>query len=272
MRSIVSTYTLLPPTNSNITTNRITRYFRISRISAHTLVGVMTVSLVFPLANKSLKLWLIKWWCKRLLAAFNLRVTSHGHIPTQNQVMTNSMIIANHISWTDIHALNSIVPLRFIAKSEIISWPVFGYLARKSNALFIDRGKRQDAARIIDITSRSLMDGDNLCIFPEGTTTDGTTMMPFKSSILQAAIQANATIHPVAIRYPGHNGSANTSMAYAGETTMKESMQQILFQKNPIVELHFLAPIYTAELSENAKDRRKLTLHIEHLIKQKLSL
>jgi 1-acyl-sn-glycerol-3-phosphate acyltransferase len=60
-------------------------------------------------------------------------------------------------------------------------------------------------------------------------------------------------------------------MAYAGETTMKESMQQILLQKTPVVELHFLAPIDTADLSEIAKDRRKLTLQIEHLIKQKLS-
>lgn len=271
MRSAVSTYTLPPLTNNTISTNRITRYFRISRISAHTLVGVMTVSLVFPLASNSFKLRLIKWWCKQLLAAFNLRVTTHGYIPNKSQAMTNTMIVANHISWTDIHALNSIVPLRFIAKSEIKSWPVFGYLARKSNVLFIDRGKRQDAARIVNITSRSLMEGDNLCLFPEGTTTDGTTMMPFKSSIIQAAIQANATIHPVAIRYPSSNGSANIGIAYAGETTMKESMQQILLQKYPVVELHFLAPIATVELPEEDKDRRKLTLHIEQLIKEKLN-
>jgi 1-acyl-sn-glycerol-3-phosphate acyltransferase len=272
MWSDVSTYTLPPIINYNISTNRITRYFRISRISVHTLVGVMTVSLIFPLASKALKLCLVKWWCKQLLMAFNLRVTSHGHIPLQTQTITNTMIVANHISWTDIHALNSIIPLRFIAKSEIKSWPVFGYLARKANVLFIDRDKRHDAARIVHITSKSLLDGDNLCIFPEGTTTDGTKMMPFKSSIIQAAIQAQATIHPVAIRYPNHDGSANTEMAYAGETTMKESMQQILMQKNPIIELYFLAPISTVELSENDKDRRKLTQYIENLIKEKLSL
>jgi 1-acyl-sn-glycerol-3-phosphate acyltransferase len=182
------------------------------------------------------------------------------------------MIVANHISWTDIHALNSIIPLRFVAKSEIKRWPVFGYLARKANVLFIDRDKRHDAARIVHITSKSLLDGDNLCIFPEGTTTDGTKMMPFKSSIIQAAIQAKATIHPVAIRYPSHNGSANIEMAYAGETTMKESMQQILMQKNPVIELHFLTPISTVELSEKDIDRRTLTLHIENLIKEKLNL
>ena len=272
MLSAVSTDILPLNTNNTVTTNRITRYFRISRVSAHTLIAVVTVTFVFPLASKSLKMRLTKWWCKQLLAAFNLRISSHGHIPHQHQAMSSTMIVANHISWSDIHALNSIVPLRFIAKSEIKNWPVFGYLANKADVLFIDRDKRQDAARIVHLTSSSLIEGDNLCLFPEGTTTDGTKMKPFKSSIIQAAIHAKATIHPVAIRYPGRNGSANTSIAYAGDTTMKESLQQLLLQQNPAVELHFLMPIATAELSETTKDRRKLTRHIEQLIKEKLSL
>ncbi|NOU24634.1 MAG: 1-acyl-sn-glycerol-3-phosphate acyltransferase [Methylotenera sp.] len=245
-----------------------TRYFRISRIVTHTLVGVIIASLVFPIASKSLKNKLIKWWCRRLLAIFNLRITSHGHIP--HPTMSGAMVVANHISWVDIHALNSIVPLRFIAKSEISKWPVFGYLAKKSNVLFIDRDKRQLATRIVTMTSKSLLEGDNLCIFPEGTTTDGTNILPFKSSIIQAAIQANASIHPVAIRYPSLDGSNNISMAYAGETTMIESIQQILLQKNPAVELHFLTPIITAGRSENAKGRRELTLSIQASIRQKL--
>jgi 1-acyl-sn-glycerol-3-phosphate acyltransferase len=186
--------------------------------------------------------------------------------------MTGAMFVANHISWMDIHALNSIISLRFIAKSEIKSWPILGYLAKKANVLFIDRDKRQETGRIVQMTSNSLSSGDNLCLFPEGTTTDGTKIMPFKSSIIQAAIHAKVTIHPVAIRYPGLNGKANTEMAYAGETTMRESMQQILKQRNPIVELHFLAPISTVELHENDKDRRKLTQQIEQQIKEKLSL
>ncbi len=251
-------------------TSRLTRYFRISRVAVHTLIGVITVSTVFPFASPVLKLRLIRWWNKRLLAAFNLRVTTHGHVPLNH--MAGMLFIANHISWVDVHALNSLVPLRFIAKSEISRWPIFGYLAKSADVLFIDRDKRKDAVRIVHITASSLAAGDNLCLFPEGTTTDGTTMMPFKSSIVQAAIHANATIHPVAIRYPNAQGGANTAMAYAGETTMKESMQQILLQQQPTVELHFLAPIATVNLSNDDKDRRKLTTLIEQTIKEKLGL
>jgi len=255
-----------------IPTNKITRYYRIGRIFTHTIAGVIIASSVLPLASKPLKLRIIKWWCTSLLAAFNIRVISHGHIPQAHESLKTTMFVANHISWTDIHALNSIVTLRFIAKSEIRSWPVFGYLTSKANALFIDRAKRQDAARIVNTAAQSLESGDNLCFFPEGTTTDGTEIKHFKSSLIQAAIQANATIYPVAIHYPNPNGSTNTGVAYAGETTMRESMLQILSQKHPVVELHFLAPIIIAELAEQDKDRRVLTQHIEYLIRNTLDL
>ncbi|MDI1362855.1 lysophospholipid acyltransferase family protein [Methylotenera sp.] len=253
-------------------TSRLTRYFRVSRIFLHTLLGITLAALVFPLSSKLFKLRLIKWWCRHLLEAFNIRLVSHGNLPPPYQTASNIMFVANHISWIDIHALNSIIPTRFIAKSDIQSWPVFGYLAKKSNVLFISREKRQDAARIVHATNRSLLDGDTLCLFPEGTTTDGTEVKPFKSSIMQGAIHANAVIWPVAFRYPLKDGSANTEIAYAGETTLIESIQLVLQQKETVVELHFLVPIATAELTDMDKDRRKLTLHIEHLIKDKLRL
>jgi 1-acyl-sn-glycerol-3-phosphate acyltransferase len=250
-------------------TNAITKYFRISRIIVHTLVGFFIAGLILPLSTKAARLKLVSWWCRHLLAAFNIRLTCQGDIPS-SFALTNTMFIGNHISWADIHALNSVVPVRFIAKSEIKDWPVFGYLAKKANALFIDRSKRHDAARIVDVTVQSLQAGDNLCLFPEGTTTDGTKMKPFKSSLIQAAIEAEATIWPVVIRYPRADGSVNTDVAYAGETTLPESMQAVLSQKYPVVELTFLRPIDVKTLK--TKDRRALTQHLEQLIRSELKL
>lgn len=248
-------------------TNAVTRYFRISRIIVHTLVGFFLAGLILPLVSKSTKLRFISWWCRHLLAAFNIRLISKGHIPPSFE-LTNTMFVGNHISWADIHALNSMVPVRFIAKSEIKDWPVFGYLARKANALFIDRSKRHDAARIVGMTVQSLREGDNLCLFPEGTTTDGTEMKSFKSSLIQAAIEAEATIWPVVIRYPRADGSVNTNMAYAGETTLPESMQAVLNQKHPLVVLTFLQPIDVKKLE--SKDRRQLTKYLEQVIRNEL--
>jgi 1-acyl-sn-glycerol-3-phosphate acyltransferase len=153
------------------------------------------------------------------------------------------MFLANHVSWTDIYALNSILPLQFIAKSDINNWPILGYLVRKSGTIFINRSNRKDTSRIVEMTTQRLLAGGNIGFFPEGTTTNGTSLAHFKSSIVQAAINAKAQLRPVAIRYQLPNGGINTKMAYAGEMTLGKSMMHVLKQKNPTVELHFLMPI-----------------------------
>lgn len=215
--------------------------------------------------NKASKQSLIKWWCGGLVRAFHIKVIISGNLPPTSTC--GAMFVANHISWVDIHALNSQIALRFIAKAEIKNWPIFGYLAQKADALFIDRGKRQVAGEIVGITSASLAEGDNLCFFPEGTTTDGKQVLAFKSSVLQAAINANTTVWPVAIRYVNLDGSINTEMAYAGETDLMESMLQIIKQKNALVELHFLPPIHAS-----TQNRRDLTQQAYDAIVAKLAL
>jgi 1-acyl-sn-glycerol-3-phosphate acyltransferase len=245
--------------------NSLTRIYRISRILIHTFTGLTIAAFMLPIISKNTKLSLIRWWCRGLLRAFNIKVETFGDLPASN--IRGIMFVANHISWSDIHALNSLIPLRFIAKSDIKNWPVFGYLVQKADTLFIDRNKRQDAGRIVETTAESLMAGDNLCFFPEGTTSEGSLVLPFKSSVLQAAISANTQVWPVAIKYVNADGSINVAMAYAGETTLIESMQQVLMQKNPVVELHFLTPIAT-----HGQNRRDITLTAYQAIVAKLTL
>lgn len=210
----------------------------------------------------------MQWWCKQLLAAFNLRVDVIGIAPEYSPAFLNNMLIANHVSWADVHALNSILPLRFIAKSEIKHWPIFGYLVRCANTLFIDRNKKHDAQRTAQLVTERLLAGDNIGLFPEGTTTDGTELKPFKSSLMQAAIDAKSTIWPVVVRYKTAYGAVDTSLAYAGETTLFASMQQMLKQKQPVLDLYFLPPI----LAIHFNDRRTLTLQIEGQIRKILAL
>lgn len=243
----------------------IIRIYRILRIFFHTITGLIIAAAILPMLNKASKQSLIKWWCGGLLRAFHIKVITSGNLPPTST--SGVMFVANHVSWADIHALNSQIALRFIAKAEIKNWPVFGYLAQKTDALFIDRGKRQIAGKIVGITATSLAEGDNLCFFPEGTTTDGKQVLAFKSSVLQAAINANTTVWPVAIRYVNLDGSINTEMAYAGETGLVESMQQIIKQRNAVVELHFLTPIHA-----NNQNRRDLTQQTYDAIVTKLAL
>jgi 1-acyl-sn-glycerol-3-phosphate acyltransferase len=222
-------------------THFLTRCYRITRIVIHTLIGISIASTVFSWCSASNKQKLIKWWCKRLLKHFNLTVIARGNLPSSQT--SGNMFVANHISWADIHAINSVIPVRFVAKMEIKNWPVFGYLVKKSGTLFINRANRKDAARIVKEAAISLQQGDNLCFFPEGTTTEGDEILPFKSSIIQAAMNANTQLRPIAIRYVNQDGSINKSASYAGETTLFESMANLLNHPSPVVELYFFEPI-----------------------------
>ena len=90
------------------------------------------------------------------VARFNIKVITAGELPRQRKGLCLWQII---FLGSDIHALNSLIPLRFIAKSDIKNWPVFGYLVQKADTLFIDRNKRQDAGRIVEMTAESLSQG-----------------------------------------------------------------------------------------------------------------
>lgn len=195
------------------------------------------------------------------MTILNINVTMSGNsdIPPRS---ASTLFVANHISWVDVFVLMSHVPLRFVAKSDIKSWPVLGFLAKQGNVIFIERGKRQEAKRMNTALREFLQLGENLCYFPEGTTTDGTTMLPFKGSLLQAAMDVEATILPVAIFYPLHNREANIAMSYSGETTMTESLKNILSQRAPVAKLHFFAPLHTADLAADAQDRRMVSERI----------
>lgn len=231
-------------------TSFIVRGWRISRILLHVVIGLILAALALPISNRWMRLGLIQWWCKRLLHCFNLRVITTGSVP---DIRTHgALLLANHISWADIHAINSVIPVRFVAKMEIKDWPVFGYLVKKSGTIFINRTRQRDAARVVNICSHALKLNDNLCVFPEGTTTEGLSVLPFKSSLLEAAIAAGAPLLPVAIRYPRPDGQPNLEAAYAGDTSILNSMRAYLHMQQPVIHLHFCPAIQTAGLSRQS--------------------
>ncbi|KQT42162.1 MULTISPECIES: 1-acyl-sn-glycerol-3-phosphate acyltransferase [unclassified Methylophilus] len=226
------------------------RGWRIARISLHVLIGLTLATLMLPVANRSVRMAIIQWWCRRLLRCFNITLTTSGTVPGKDT--HGVLFVANHISWVDIHSINSLLPVRFVAKLEVRNWPVFGYLVRKSGTIFINRTRQRDAARVVQLASNALKLRDNLCVFPEGTTTEGDQVLPFKSSLIQAAIDANTIVIPVAICYAQPDGSINHAAAYAGETTMIESMLAFIHMRAPTVHLHFCQPIIARELSRQA--------------------
>lgn len=120
-----------------------------------------------------------------------------------------TLFVSNHISYTDIIVLGALIETSFIAKAEIAGWPLFGYLARLQRSVFVDR-RLATTARQRDEIGERLESGDNLVLFPEGTSHDGATVLPFKSALFAVAERRPhgrpLTVQPVSIAYTALDG------------------------------------------------------------------
>ncbi|MBM3117711.1 lysophospholipid acyltransferase family protein [Jeongeupia naejangsanensis] len=194
-----------------------------------------------------------------MLTLLQIRVQVHGISP--GIYPPNHLLLSNHISWLDIFVLNAVTVSQFVAKSEIRNWPLIGRLCCGARTLFIERERRRDTARVNGAILHSLQQGECVAIFPEGTTSDGASILPFRSSLLQAAIDADATIQPVYLRYTNSKGQRCCAAAYVDEISFGESLWRILGHRGLTVELSFLAPFSAGE-----NDRRALTQFVQSRI------
>jgi 1-acyl-sn-glycerol-3-phosphate acyltransferase len=241
------------------------RAFRGLRIVLHLIHGAWTAALFLNAMPHAKREHTIQQWSIKFMRILNVRIICSGHIPTAET--RSSLFIANHISWLDIWALKSMHPINFVAKSDVRQWPVIGWLSEKTNTIFIERTRRQDTGRTASSMEQALQDGYCLCLFPEGTTTDGTELKPFKTGLLQAAVNTECMVWPVAIHYPGPQGTTNTAVAYYGEITLLESLLAVLSQREVIVELRFAEPIPAL-----GQERRHLSHQARHAIASLLHL
>ncbi len=239
--------------------------FRAMRFALHLLYGAM-LAIVFPSLNIRYQKRILRRWSAELLDIFNVRTSTNGPVFLQN--ITRGMIVANHISWLDVIVLNAALPLRFVSKSEVRHWPVIGWLCAQAQTLFIERGKRSDTARTNLQIAESLQQGHCMAIFPEGTTTDGSHVRHFHSSLLQPAIDARTLIYPVAIRYHDKNNRPNLDAAYIDDTTFVASLWKILCSRDLHVRLTS-TPVLDSHQAEN---RRTLALEAHQRITHILSL
>jgi len=159
------------------------------------------------------------WLLLKLYKPWGLRFGRHylslwrrciGHTLIVKGTMSTvkpTFFAANHSSYVDILVLGTLIPARFVAKTEVSEWPVMGWLATKQDTIYIDRS-RTAITKGTDKLATYVDQGDSLILFPEGTTTDGCRVLPFKSSFFDVAMKKNMIVQPVSIAYAGWNGLA----------------------------------------------------------------
>ncbi len=184
------------------------------------------------------------------------------------------LIVANHVSWMDIHALASIGYLSFIAKAEVAGWPLFGTFARLQHTVFVERDARRKSANQASEIAARIAAGDAMVLFPEGTTGDGNKVLPFKSSLFGAVSMVAAEAHedavllqPVAIVYTRLHGLPmgrihRRLVSYVGEETLLDSALWMLKHGGVEVEVRFGEPVAVAR----GTNRKQLAREMEQAV------
>lgn len=230
----------------------------------HLLRGLLTCAVLFPWLGVESRQSHIRRWSRRLLRICGVTLEVQGLQPGQ-AMPHGAMVVSNHISWLDIYVINSWQPVRFVAKSEIRDWPVIGWLCGQTGTIFIERARKRDAHRVLHAITDVMLQGDLVCVFPEGTTTDGSSVLPFHANLMQAPISGGLPVQPVGLAYlDTATGQPTLAPAYIGDLSLLETLDAIL-RAPPITARLCFAPALTstsASRRELAEAAREVVIHL----------
>ncbi len=200
--------------------------------------------------------------CRTAFVILGIRYRTRGALMTQP-----GAVVANHSSWLDIFALNARKRIYFVSKSEVAGWPGIGWLARATGTVFITRDPRAAKAQTAMFEAR-LRAGHKLLFFPEGTSTDGLRVLPFKSTLFAAffsnALRGDMWIQPVTVIYRAPVGEDARFYGWWGEMEFGTHLLQTLAtRRQGAVELVYHAPLRVADFT----DRKALAKASEDVVR-----
>ena len=165
---------------------------------------------------------------RSLARIFRIHVRVRGKISEKEPLL----FVSNHMSYVDIIVLGASLPGNFISKAEVKKWPLFGWIAQLTGTVFVSRKKSATANQLTDINA-ALDSGKNLILFPEGTTSDGKAVMPFKSSLFKICEARDITVQPVTLSYTHINGlplqaNERVKIAWVGDAELMPHLREFL--------------------------------------------
>lgn len=199
-------------------------------------------------------------WLRRLMRIMGIRFVVRGEPVSGGQV-----IVCNHVSWLDIPLVGAALTSRFVAKSDIKNWPLIGFIARAIGTFFIRRGAG-GSKPLLDKLKPHLQQGGSVVIFPEGTTTNGQNVLPFHPRLFQAALDCQALVQPVALRY-GQTEKGEDIAPFIGDDTLVAHIARMLRSPGLTAELVYCAPLHP----EHYSDRQTMAQDAEEAIRRVVS-
>jgi len=236
--------------------------WRLARTVLHGVHGVLVVLLLFPGLNAAGRHARVAWWSAKTLRLLGLRLQVEGNFRPGAK-----LLVANHVSWIDIMAIHAVCPeARFVSKADVQHWPLVNRLVGGGGTLFIERERPRDAVRVVHQMAQALRAGDTVAIFPEGTTNDGRTLLPFHANLLQAAIATATPIQPLALRFADARHAVSPAARFDGDITLKQSLWRLACGEGVVAQLWVLDALATAHA-----DRRALAERLREEIAARLA-
>ena len=212
------------------------------------LSGLLLTLCLFPFCRDAVRLRLKSSWALALLDALGVELEAD-----LTNAVPGSLLVANHISWIDIYVINAALPAAFVSKEEVRHWPVLGWLAAHNATIFLRRGSRGHARIINHEVAERLGKGQHVAVFPEGTTTDGRSLLHFHAALLQPALAAGKPVLPVALSYWEVDGQRSLAPRYDGDISLGQCTRAILGRKRLIARLQT-----TPLLGLNGENRKQV--------------
>lgn len=232
------------------------KYLRLISAFAH---AFWILWIKFPHYSQEKKLEAIRDWSASTLKVLGIHLIHESPFHQNKSSHAPLMLVANHISWIDALIIQTIQPSVFVAKSEIRHWPIVGGIAKGCGVVFVDRSSPSSARRMVDDVSSALHHGYCVAGFPEGTSSEGSSVSLFHANLFEAAINHHVQIQPLAIRYTEpKTGKLCSRAAFIGDIGFVQSLHQVMSSKG----IH--ARVHAGELISPQGHSRRTLAHLSH--------
>lgn len=187
---------------------------------------------------------LFRSWVDDLAYSMNSRVVVKGEVMAEN-----GLFVSNHISWLDTIMLNKVKPLSFIARHDLAGWPLLGTFTTRMECVFINRTNKFHAYRSIPAIEEKLNSGRSVQLFPESTTSDGFSLLPFFPMFYEAAVRTQKPVQPVSISYTDKYGNRIADPAFIDEDSFMDTLGRILEVDKVYAQVEYLPPLDSRKLN-----------------------
>ncbi len=208
---------------------------------------VLAVLFIFPFSNYATRQIVRKIWSRCLIASTGAKLQIHGKWYTKKE-LANTMIVSNHISWLDTVIMLRLCFVQYIGKKEMLNWPILRSVIKAGGTIFIDRSKKRDLLYVNQEVAKLLQNGATIGLYPEGKTTQGQHILPFKPGILEAGLMAKSKIIPIVLSYRKEHNKLATEVSFANVGWLTTVINTLKL-KDLVINVTILPPVNSSDFA-----------------------